>query len=767
MMKKMKIIVSFMLLFFVTCAFAYQEFVVRAIQVVGLEGITKETVLSYLPIKTGETLTAQKSQQTIAALYKTGFFDNISLTKSGGTLVIKVKQRPIISRITISGNEDIPTKKLKEALKKMNFAEGDVYNPSVLEKIKGALESEYFMAGKYNARVNLDVKTLSRNQIAVTITISEGKVSKIHQIKIIGNAAFSQKELLGQFKLTTEGLLTFINHNDQYSKEKITADLETLRSYYMDRGYIKFKIDSVQVLLSPDRKQVYLVIRVSEGGQYRVTGYTFSGKLVLPKSKLEPLITFNKGDVFSRKVLMGINKNLTQVFGEKGYSNANIDAEPKLDDENHTVFVDFRINPGPRVYVHHVTFSNNYRTNEEVLRREVKQMEGGVISTQQIEDSKRSLMLLPYVSNAEVSTQPVAGKADQVDVDYKLTEVPAAQFKAGIAYSQLEKLMFNAGVEQKNLFGTGNSLLLNFLYSNPSTSLNLNYYNPYYTASGIGRSLNLYTSHFDSSNVNLADYATDNYGFSVGYNWPVALNNSIQFGYGYENDLLKLGSSPSLEYQNFVKKHHTRFYQINLNGGWTYQGLDRYLFPTSGVLQTVELMSSVPFSDKSLQYYTMEASTNYYHPIFHDFIGQLKGTIGYGNGYGDFGGQLPFFKNFYAGGVNSVRGFEGNTLGPRDSKGNPIGGNVKVLGTAALIVPNPIGDTLRTSIFIDTGDVYNTHKDLKGKSGVHLNELRYSTGLEIDWRSPIALLNFSLATPISERDGDKTEWFQFNIGSSL
>ena len=382
MKKKIRAIVSsVILLCFSIGIFAHQEFIVRHIQVEGLEGITKETVLSYLPIKVGDSLTEQKSEQAIASLYKTGFFDNIRLEKIGDTLLIKVVQRPIISRISISGNDDIPTKKLKEALKKMSFEEGEVYSTLILEKIKGALESEYFIAGKYNARVQVSAKNLSRTRVEVSIDISEGKVSKIQQIKIIGNTSFSEKDLLKRFKLSTDSIFNYFNHNDQYSREKLTADLETLRSFYMDRGYIKFKIDSTQVLLSPDRKQVYLVVRITEGGQYRVSGYAFSGKLVLAKNKLEPLITIKRGDIFSRKVIMDINKNLMQLYVEKGYANVNIEAAPKIDDDAHTVFLNFQINPGSRVYVRQVTFSNHYRTNDEVLRREIQQMEGGVVSS--------------------------------------------------------------------------------------------------------------------------------------------------------------------------------------------------------------------------------------------------------------------------------------------------------------------------------------------------------------------------------------------------
>ncbi|OGT07063.1 MAG: outer membrane protein assembly factor BamA [Gammaproteobacteria bacterium GWF2_41_13] len=742
------------------------DFVINHIRVDGLQGLSQETVLSYIPVKAGQQFNMQQSREIISALYKTNFFDDVQLSHDGTTLIVSVVQRPIIGQVTITGNSAISTKQFIDALKKLHFYEGDVFNPAVLEQVKDSLEGEYFSLGKYNAGV--DIKTTSQpgHRVFVVVTISEGQAAKIKQIKIIGNNAFSETELLNQFKLTPAGLLTFYSHNDQYSREKLVADLEALRSYYMNRGYIKFNIETSQVSISPDRKQVYITIRITEGGQYTLSGYTFTGHSILTKDQLSQAVLLKKGQVFSRQDILEASKRISQLLGNKGYSNADVEAIPRIDDLHHTVFLNFNITPGARIYVRHITFSENYRTNDEVLRREVQQVEGGVLSTQKLEDSKRSLLLLPYISQANVTTQPVPGSRDQVDVNYKVAESPSAELQGGVGYSVLNKLMFNASVQQRNLFGTGNSLNLNFMYSRPSTELSVNYYNPYYTASGMGRTISAYTTHSNLEEANVANYVTNDYGLSVGYNWPVSLNNSLQFGYGYENTILKLGNNASTELLHFVDRHHRNFNEFDLNGGWTYQGLDRYLFPTQGVLQTLNVMASAPAGGQTLEYYTLEDTVNFYHPLYHDFIGNIKLDLGYANGYGTYGGKLPFFKNYFAGGIGSVRGYEGNTIGPLDSNNNPLGGNIKMVGTQALIFPNPFGDTLRTSIFLDEGDVFSTPKE-NHQDGIKLNELRYSTGVEIDWRSPIALLNFSLATPIRERNSDQSEYFQFNIGSSM
>lgn len=742
--------------------YAQANFIIKRIQINGLQGISRNTVMNYLPVRVGDQFDVNTSSQIIQSLFKTGFFSDIQVAHSNGTLIINVEQRPIISQITITGNKLIPTKKLHEALNKAGFSVGTIFDNSLLTKIKTSLITEYFTVGKYNARVKVNVQAEKRNRVAIKITISEGKTAKIHSIAIVGNHAFSEKTLLRQFKLTPttaiSSLLSFFTHNDQYSAEKLAADLESLRSYYMDRGYIKFKILSSQVSITPDRKQVYITIYIQENYKYRISGYSISGKTILPKQKIAQLITLKKGEFFSLQKITAINHSIGQALGTKGYANANIQAIPQFNEQNHTVFLKFTITPGIRIYVRRITFSGNNRTNDEVYRRELIQMEGALLSPQNIKESKRNLLNLPFVKNAEMSTTPVPNKADQVDINYKMSENSAATLRGGVSYSQLDKFGVNGAISQKNLFGTGNSLDLSLYYSRPVVSLNFNYFNPYYSTSRIGRSINVYANRFDANRLNLTDFATNTYGFAIGYVLPVTAHSFFSAGYGFEHDHINLDSDPSRELSNFKNKYGSNFYQIQTNAGWSYSKFDRYLFPTQGLKTGIGVTAAVPVSHKSLEYYKISANAVYYQPLYKQFISKLRGNIGYGNGYGKFNGELPYFKNYYAGGIGSVRGYEGNSLGPKDSKGNTIGGNFEIEGSASLIFPNPLHDSVRTSLFVDGGNVYHN---------IHIKDLRFSTGIEVDWRSPVGVINFSLAKALNARKEDDTQPFQFTIGTTL
>ncbi len=752
--------------FLIAAAYANTNFVIQSIQIRGLQGISKNTVLNYIHVKPGEKLDQKKSDRLIEDLYKTEFFDNVRLGRVGDRLVISVVQRPIISKISISGNKAIKTKQLKKVLTKLGFTEGQVFNPSLLAKIKGSLSEEYFTLGKYNARINVKQTKKSRNRVAISIHISEGLISKIRQIKIIGNNVFSEHTLLKEFQLTTPGLFTWYTHDDQYTQEKLNTDLESLRSYYLDKGYLKFNVKSSQVSITPDRQAIYIIIRITEGSQYTVSGYNVSGRLMLPKQKLLDLIDTKKGQVFSRKSLVAAEKKITDALGAKGYANANVKVNPRLNEKNKTVSLNFQIIPGQRVYIRHITFSGNFRTNDTTLRRENTLYEGGLFSTNKVQDSKRSLLLLPYLSKVNVTTTPVAGSPNKVDLNYNVTEVPSAEIQAGVGYSTLERLMFNAGITQKNFLGTGSSLGLNFMTSAISTNVSLDYYNPYYTASGIGRDISVYATRYDASKANITDYTTNDYGTAINYSIPFTKNSSFQIGGGYDNTALFLGNTPTSEQTKFIKAHGRHFYQFNFNLGWNYMGFDRALFPTSGASHSISLMTSVPFSKNSLEYYKAGYKGIYFHPLFGSFIGKLRGDINYGNGYGKYGGSLPFFKNYFVGGIGSVRGFEDNTIGRQDSNGYAYGGNFELDGSAGIVLPSFISDTVRTTVFVDAGNVYQTDSSVR-HYGIKLNELRYSAGIEVDWRSPIALLNFSLAAPIHKRRGDDTNFFQFNIGSSV
>lgn len=751
----------------VSIVFANSNFVIQSISIQGLQGISQATVLNYVTVKPGETFSLQKSNQLIQSLYKTGFFNNVDLSRQGNTLVINVDQRPIIGKITISGNDVIKTDQLKKVLKQLGFVEGQVYNPSVLSTIKKSLAEEYFVLGKYNARIDVDVKKQVRNRVSIAIKISEGVVSKIKQIRIIGNKVFDESVLLKQLTLSTSGLFTWYTHNDRYTKEKLGKDLEALRSYYLDRGYLKFKIDSSQVSLSPDRQSVYIVVHITEGPQYTMSDYSVSGRLILPRHQILSMIDVNKGEIFSKKAVMAINKKIIAALGAKGYSNAEVNVLPKFNEKLKTVSLNFHVVPGPRIYIHRISFSDNYRTNDETLRRELKVLtEGGPFETDKVKQTKRALLQLPYLSNVDVTTTPVPRKPNEVDVNYKVTEVPSAQLQGGIGYSTLEKLMFNAGITQKNLLGTGNTLGLNFTYSAITTNLNLDYFNPYYTKSGIGRDINAYISQYDASSANVNDYVSNDYGVAMNFTMPFDQYNTFNFGGGYENNYINVSSTPSTQQAAFIREHGRHFYQFDANLGWSYSSLDRILFPRSGIKQSINLKSTIPFAKQSLRYYKTGYSFGYYQPLIKSFIGHMTANINYGKGYGSYIGLLPFFKNYYAGGFGSVRGFEANSIGPKDSKGDTMGGNFEMDASASLILPNFISDAVRTSLFVDAGDVYQT-SSRKHYHGVKLNEMRTSVGIELDWRSPIAMLNFSLATPLHKRRNDDANAFDFNIGSSF
>lgn len=758
-MKKILSFLSLLALCISLTIYANNSFIVKNIRINGLQGISRATVLSYVPVKIGDRIDDEKTMQIINSLFKTGFFSNVTLDRRNSTLIINVQQRPVIGQITITGNKLIPTNKLKENLKKIGFTEGQTFDQSTLTKIKASLVRQYFLVGKYNARVTTQTKLQKRNRAAVHIIISEGKTAKIYSIKIIGNHLFSENTLLHQLKLAPSNLLSFFTKSDQYSPDKLAVDIESLRSYYMNKGYIKFEIISSQVSLTPDRKHVYITIQIHEGGQYRISGFTVTGKTILPKSEIIKLIQkeIKKGAIFSRKNLIQTYKNISTALGVKGYANASVNATPTINDRNHTVFLTFLIKPGKRIYVRHITFSGNYRTNDEVFRRELRQMEAGLLSSQNINESKRNLLNLPFVQNVEVTTIPVPNKPNQVDLNYKITGSSPASIGGGIGYSKINHFSLNANITHKNVLGTGNWLSLNGFYSHPQISLDLTYYNPYITPSHIGRSIHIYASKFNADKANVTDYVTDTYGASVIYNFPLTEHQTVSFGGGVEHDILDLGTNPPTESLTFRNQYGKYFTQGQVSASWAYQNLDRYLFPTSGSILSASSTVTVPVSSKSLEYYNVNINGTFYQQIYNQFIGKLKADTGYGDGYGKYN-TLPFFKNYYAGGFDTVRGYEGNSLGPKDSNGDALGGKFIYYGIAVLYFPNPFGQSLRTGLFINGGNVNNK---------ISMNNIRYSTGLEVDWRSPMGVLNFAFSKALKTRPGDDTNVFDFTIGTNI
>lgn len=757
-----------------------QAFIVKDIRVEGPEGVNRETVLNYLPVHVGQDFSASQSGDVIGALYGSGLFSNVSLSQQDGTLIVYVEPRAIISCVSITGNKTIPTDKINEVLKNVGLVSGQVFDHAILDQMVRSLRTEFDNLGKYNACVTPTVIHQPRNRVAIKIEISEGQSVVVKQITIIGNHAFSHWTLTRQLPITTPRPWCFFTHSDLYTPDRLTDTLEALRCFYLDRGYLRFKIDSAQATLSPDRKCVYLVIHVTEGCRYHISGYQLAGNLILPQDTLSHLIGLAPGCIFSKAAIGVATQGITHALGNLGYLFASVNVDPQIDDAAKTVYLTFFVDPGNRVYVRRINFIGNTKTEDVVLRRILPQMEGTLASTCKIEESERQLNLTGFLADpVHTETVPIPGMPDQVDLNYRLTESPSASATAGAGYGT-QGYVINAGLNQPNFMGTGNSLGLNLATSRYSTSGSISYVNPYLTDDGISQGFTIYGQHTTPGRVNIVSYTTDVYGASVNYGIPVSANgDSIQVGIGYQNLYLNVGSNPSVQLFNFTHTYGTRFNQVLFNTGWSRNTLDRAIFPTCGLYQALSLQVALPGSSEHyVNYYKAAYNFNYYHPITHHFVFLAKGIAAYGAGLGATKG-LPFFGNYFAGGIGSVgevRGFTANSLGPRDYFvgsnglfiGDPLGGNELVAGTLGIIFPNPVGeDKLRTMVFMDGGNVYSTKARVIGGTGA--GPIRYSAGVAADWRVPImnVFLEVCAAKALNPQPGDNLRLFDFSIGTTF
>ncbi|HEX4044491.1 MAG TPA: outer membrane protein assembly factor BamA [Gammaproteobacteria bacterium] len=759
-----------------------QAFVVQRIEIQGLQRASAQTVESYLPIKRGQTLQPSQTGEILAALYKTGFFEHITLSRENNTLIIRVVERPTIGQLKISGNSAIPTDKLTAVMTSLDIAEGRIYNPAMLEKIKQGLLNQYYHLGRYNAHVDVSTIPMSRNRIAVQINISEGLTAKIQRISILGNHAFDEDTLVKQLDISTSGLFTFITQADHYSEEKLEASLDKLRHFYFDRGYIRFQVKSAQAQVTPDRKSIYVNFVVDEGKPYTVKAIELAGPMVVPREELQKQIHIKPGDVFSRAKIIEAEKNITKYLGNKGYVFAHITLQPRINDAAHTVVIVLDIQPGKRAYVRHVTFSENNHTNDIVLRREIEQMESAPASAQKMETSKNRLSLLPYIREVNMSLQPVSGTEDQVDVNYKIKEDSAAQASVKLGYTQLYHLTFGAGLNHKNFLGTGNTLGLNFTRSRYEQLYSVDYTNPYYTPEGISRTFNFSVMRVDpgaAANVS-SGYTINEYNLGVMYGIPINQQTSwfnttvfsrFFVGATYQDTLVNLDranrANVSNQVNNFINDHGRHFQEIDLRVGYSRDSRDKAIFPTRGAFQTFFADGYVPVTKNSLTYYLLNYQGKLYQPLVGPFILVTKADFGYGNGLHGIG-DFPFFKNYFAGGFDSVRGYQGFTLGPRDSKDNAFGGNMLADASIGVIFPNYISENLRTTLFVDAGNVYLGLDNRKfGGYSTNAGPIRYSVGIQADVLTPFGPIQVSLAQPMNRRSGDKSEVFQFSLGASL
>ena len=753
--------VAFLLCVLVRTSAAAEAFIVREIRLEGLQRITAGTVFNYLPIKVGDTLDDTRTAEVVRTLFKTGFFHDVRIERDGETLVVSVVERPSIGSIEFTGNEDINTEDLMSALDQVGFAEGRVFNRSVLDQVEQELHRTYFAAGKYGARITSTVTPLERNRVGVRFDISEGDVAKIRQINIVGNTAFDDDELLDEFTLEATVFFSFFTRSDRYSKPKLAADLETLRSFYLDKGFINFNIDSTQVSITPDKKDVYITINVTEGGSYVVRDVHLQGAFVVPEEEIFKLVTVVQGDVFSRKNVTETARRISDRFGAEGYAFASVNAVPEIDDSEKRVDLTFHIDPGQRVYVRRVNFRGNVKTRDEVLRREMRQIESALISTEALERSKTRLERLGFFESVDVETLPVPGTPDQVDVDFALVERPSGNLLLGAGYSQSQGAILDLSVTEENFLGTGNRLRAAFNNSKVNRDISVSWLNPYWTVDGVSRGLEVYNRRTDASDANLADYDLDEIGAGVTFGVPISEFMRVNVGLNLEQTDFISGASASREVQDFQEKHGGRFTTVLVTGSWANDERDSRFLPSSGSLTRLSGEVTVPGGD--LTYYKVAAQHQRFFSLPADFVFALDAEIAYGDGFGATG-DLPLTDNFFSGGLRSVRGFRANTLGPRDSRGEPLGGNLKVAGTAELILPFPFtkdSRTFRISGFFDAGNVYGPSEDFD------LGELRYSTGAALIWLSPIGPLSMSFATPLKTFENDETQRFQFTFGTSF
>lgn len=751
------------------CSAAYaEEFIIHKIRITGLQRISQGAVLSKLPVREGDRIDSSQTVYIIRDLYDTNFFSDVNLTRSNNDLLIKVVERPVIGTLKVSGNSKITTKQINEVLKSVGLVEGRALDQALLNRLTQALMQQYYNLGLYDAKIDTSIKPLERNRVAVSVNIKEGPASKIKSIKIIGNKIASESKLLGEFSLSTTKLWSFFTNSDQYSKEKLDADLEKLRYYYMDRGYLKFNVDAVKVRITPDKKYIYITINITEGPQYKIKGFSVEGNLIGKRAAILKLITIKPGNVFSRKDIIDIQSNIQRFLGDYGYGMARIMIDPMPDDANKQMFIKFIVDPGQRIYIHRINFVGNNKTNDEVLRREMRLQEGSMFSLSKIETSKRLLANLGYLDNIEYKITPVPEDPNLVDLTYEVKEVSAVTAALNVGYSDVEQFLYGASISDSNIFGTGKTASIKFDNGRATQNYGIGYSDPYFTINHIGLGIDGYYQKTNTGEMlgRRSAYSIDTFGGITSFFIPLSDDDSVTFGVGVEHIKLKAEWDTRPQVVSFLKKYGSSYNQAKIVVDWRHSNFDRAIFPTKGFSQGLNFTLYAPLNNKSLEFYTVGHTTSWYLPLFSGFIFHTITTIDYGNGFGK-NKELPFFRNFFGGGIGSVRGFEAGDLGIGDPDcidiyGNATGGNLLTVASANIIIPFPMKDIVRPSVFIDTGDVYNNRK-------FKIGDFRVSAGVQLEVRTPLAPLIFSLAKPIRKKSGDRlpSGGFQFSLSASI
>ncbi|MBK1725535.1 outer membrane protein assembly factor BamA [Halorhodospira neutriphila] len=762
---------------------AAQGFEVERIRVEGLERIAEGTVFNYLPIEPGETVGSEEIAEAIRELYDSGFFRDIELQREAGTLIVELQERPSIARLEFEGNEQIGTDKLRQALEGVGLAEGQIFNRAQLSQIERELRRQYFAQGKYDVSVESTVSPLERNRVAIRIDIEEGPVAEIREIHLVGNEVFSDSRLRGVFELRSRRWWAPWSSRHRYSRDRLANDLESLRSYYLDRGYLNFSVTSTNVSISPDRRDVYITVNVAEGEQYTVDAVDVRGDLVVPPEELRALIEVEPGELYARNRVNAGSQAIRERLAEEGYAFSNVRVRRQVDERAKTVKLTYQVAPGERVYVRQINITGNQRTQDAVIRRELRQLEGAPLSSEALERSRTRLNRLGFFSTVNIETPRVPGEDDRVDVNVSVQERMTGQLQAGIGYGDVQGFLVNFSISQDNLVGTGDRLSLTVNNSEVNTVYDVSYTDRYHSLEGVSQTLSAGYRETRARQADLADYDLDAAYGAVEYSVPVTEVDRLAARLRFEQLTIRERSGTPARIEAFIDEEGERFDTLQPRLSWRRDTRDRGVFPTSGARQSLSLEGTLPGADQ--EFYKLSYRHQRYWPL--PWLGErtslsLEGELAYGGGFGDTE-QLPFFENYYAGGVRTVRGYRGNYLGPRDANdgGQPMGGNAQVLASAQLLIPpTPEAQSVRLGPFIDAGQVYDTEIDYaefaerfgeepvpKGLDRIDLGELRVAAGVSLIWMSPVGPLTFSLAEPLNETARDQTETFQFSLGAQF
>jgi outer membrane protein insertion porin family len=740
---------------------AFDPFVVRDIRIEGIERIEAGTVFNYLPLRVGDSADDGRVREAVRALYATGFFRDVRLEAEGDVLVVIIQERPAVASIEFTGVKEFKPDEIKKGLREAGLAEGRTFDRAVIEQAEQEIKRQYLSRGKYAAQVKSTITPLERNRVAVSFAVEEGDVSKIRNINIVGTKAFSADELRGILALQTPGFMSWYTKNDQYSRQKLTADIETLRSFYQNRGYLDFNIESTQVSISPDKQDVFITVAIVEGNRYTVSAVKLAGDLVLDEAELAPLVQLKAGDAFSRERLNNSAKAISDRLGNDGYAFANANPVPEIDRDKREVSFTIMVDPGRRAYVRRINVVGNRSSRDTIVRRELRQLEGAYFDNQKIQRSKRRLELTQFFSEVDMETEPVAGTTDQVDVNVKVKERSTGNVMVGLGFSTADKVVLQGSITQQNLFGTGNALTLQASRGTLNKTFAISFTDPYWTVDGVSLGYDLYDRVFDPHALNIQNYTSTTRGAGLRFGYPITEIDRLNFGLAAEQTRLTLYNNSPLLYQAYVNDFGSSTHALISSMGWARDGRDSALWPTQGTLRRLGGEVSLPVLD--IQYYKLGYSQSTYIPLSRTVTLKMGGELGYGAGYG--GQPLPFFKAYTAGGIGSLRGYYTGSVGPLDANGFPIGGSRKVVANTEVLVPFPgLGQdrSVRLGAFIDAGQVWNpdyTNGTLGGLG------FRFAGGGSFSWLSPVGPLQLSMGYPIGRHTGDRVQHFQFTLGT--